>query len=104
MIYVKPALIELKENGFLSIEEKRQKKNVKLQWIAIICAIVFPFLNTLYSSCKGTKIYSEDLENIESKLDFFLQAQYSQESRIGCVDSTILYQYQEKSNDSTIIE
>ena len=69
VIYIKPALKELKENGFVSIEKKRHRTNVILQWIAIGCAIVFPFLNTLYSSCKGTKIISKDLSEINSKMD-----------------------------------
>lgn len=73
VIYIKPSLQELKDNGFVSIEEKRHRKNVIMQWIAIICAIVFPYLNTLYSSWKGTKVYSEDMKNMDLKMDRLLK-------------------------------
>lgn len=69
VIYPRPALNELKKNKFRSIEEKRHLKNVLMQWITIVCAIVFPFLNTLYSNCKGTQIHSIELQRIEKKID-----------------------------------
>ncbi len=69
VIYPRPALKELEKNKFRSIEEKRHLKNVLMQWIAIGCAIVFPFLNTLYSNCKGTQIHSIELQQIEKKID-----------------------------------
>lgn len=69
VIYPRPALIELKKNKFRSTEEKRHLKNVLMQWIAIVCAIVFPFLNTLYSNYKGVQIHSIELQRIEKKMD-----------------------------------
>lgn len=69
VIYPRPALIELKKNKFWSTEEKRHLKNVLMQWIAIVCAIVFPFLNTLYSNYKGVQIHSIELQRIEKKID-----------------------------------
>lgn len=104
VLYIKPSLQELKDNGFVSIEEKRHRKNVIMQWVAIICAIVFPSLNTIYSSWKGTKVYSEDLKNIDLKMDCLLQECVFQVNTIGCFDSTILNKNYENTNDSVVLE
>lgn len=68
VIYPKPALKELKENKYLSIEEKRHRRNELLQWIAIGCAIVFPFINSWYISNRGTEIHSTDLQSIDNRM------------------------------------
>lgn len=69
VIYPKPALMELKENKYLSIEEKRHRRNELLQWIAIGCAIVFPFINSWYISSRGTEIHSTDLQSIDNRME-----------------------------------
>lgn len=69
VLYVRPALKELKENGFQSIEEKRHSKNLCMQRAAIGVAIIMPIVVAIYSNCSGTKIYSAELRQIERKID-----------------------------------
>lgn len=69
VVYPRPALKELKENGFRSVEEKRHSQNVILQWLAIVVAIAIPILVTLLSFCRGTQIHSKELCEIERKMD-----------------------------------
>lgn len=99
VIYPRPALKELKENKFRSTEEKRHLKNVRLQWVAIVCAIVFPFLNTMYSNFKGTQIHSSELQLIEKKIDELNQIRviHPDTIKIECVSSSII------NKDSTIM-
>lgn len=104
VIFVKPALIELEKNDFLSIEEKRHRKNVKLQWVAICCAIVFPFLNTFYSSFKGAVIHSEDLKNIDYKLEMLWNEQKRTNNKLSSIDSALMYQKNTIANDSLVLE
>ncbi len=104
VVFVKPALKELEENDFLSIEAKRHRKNVGLQWVAIVCAIVFPFLNTLYTSLSGTKIHSEDLRNIDYKLEKLWNEQKNTNDRLSSIDSLLMFQNKQTSNDSVAIE
>lgn len=65
VLYVRPALKELKKNGFKSIEKKRHSENSCRQWIAIVVAIIMP----IYSTCSGTKMHSAELRQIERKID-----------------------------------
>ena len=69
VIYIRPSLIELKENDFRSIEEQRYLKNVRMQWYAIGAAVLIPIVVTLYSNFKGTQIHSTELQLIEKKID-----------------------------------
>ncbi len=99
VIYPRPALIELKKNDFQSIEEKRHLKNVRLQWVAIGCAIVFPFLNTMYSNCKGTQIHSTELQHIDKKIDNLnrISVAHPDTVKVECVSGSII------NRDSTIM-
>lgn len=99
VIYPLPALIELKKNDFQSIEDKRHLKNVRLQWVAIGCAIVFPFLNTMYSNCKGTQIHSTELQHIDKKIDNLnrISVAHPDTIKIECISSSI------RKQDSTIM-
>ena len=69
VIYVRPALKELKENGFRSIEEKRHRQVLRSQWATIVAAIVIPIFVTLYTNCKGTQIHSTELHQIEKNIE-----------------------------------
>ncbi len=69
VIYLRPALKELKENKFQSIEETRHWQNLRLQWAAIGVAIVIPVFVALYTNCKGTQIHSTELQQIEEKIN-----------------------------------
>lgn len=69
VIYARPALKELKENGFQSIEESRHRQVLCSQWAAIGAAIVIPIIVSLYTNCKGTQIHSTELQQIEKKIE-----------------------------------
>lgn len=69
VIYVRPALKELKENGFQSIEESRHHQVLCSQWAAIGSAIVIPIFVSLYTNYKGTQIHSTELQQIEKKIE-----------------------------------
>ena len=69
VIYPRPALKELKENGYHSIEEKRHNQLLCSQWAAIGAAIVIPVFVALYTNCKGTQIHSTELQQIEEKIN-----------------------------------
>ena len=99
VIYLRPALKELKENRFRSIEEKRHSTNVCLQWCAIGAAIVVPILVALYSTFKGTQIHSTKLELIEKKIDNLNQISviHPDTIQIECVSGSII------NRDSTIM-
>lgn len=99
VIYLRPALKELKENRFRSIEEKRHSTNVCLQWWAIGAAIVVPILVALYSTFKGTQIHSTELELIEKKIDNLNQISviHPDTIQIECVSGSII------NRDSTIM-
>lgn len=99
VIYLLPALKELKENHFRSIEEKRHSTNVCLQWWAIGAAIVVPILVALYSTFKGTQIHSTELQLIEKKIDNLNQISviHPDTIQIECVSGSII------NRDSTIM-
>lgn len=69
VIYPRPALNELKKNKFRSIEEKRHCQNMCLQWGAICAAIFVPIITAFYTTCKGTQIHSQELQQIEKKIN-----------------------------------
>ena len=69
VIYPRPALKELKENGYRPIEEKRHYQLLCSQWAAIGAAIVIPVFVALYTNCKGTQFHSTELQQIEEKID-----------------------------------
>lgn len=69
VVYPRPALKELQENDFRSLEEKRHLKNIHLQWYAIAAAVFIPIIVTLYSTCRGTQIHSKEFRQIERKMD-----------------------------------
>lgn len=69
VLYVRPALKELKENGFQSIEESRHHQVLCSQWAAIGSAIVIPIFVSLYTNYKGTQIHSTELQQIEKKIE-----------------------------------
>lgn len=102
VIYIKPALHELKRNCFLSVEEKRHRIIVFLQWVSIICAIIIPSLNTYYSSRQGTKIYSDDMKNIDYSIECLIKTQKRTNDILSDIDSTLLKQNFVNHNDSVV--
>lgn len=69
IIYPCPALKELQENSYRSIEEKRHSQILCMQWVAIFVAILIPMIVAIYTNCRGTQIHSIELQQIEKKID-----------------------------------